>query len=383
MSKNKKVANKDSVMQNFPIGQSSENNGVITSGPPFIDTSNSRPTSIDPMAGVITSGPTFISSCPPFKDGSEIVTSMEADTHLFPIESGNSEVKKITADRSTWPKYWSRIDVDNHLGTLYNNVRAYYKNMYIPRKATTYKVAHFDHLEYEENVVDLDLAKRVRDYLNLIRFDPSIKLLNDTDNQPKFDVYNASTYLPFINSALDEKVPLDAMWSYEKYKEFDDGTNIFRLRPNTLVSFVHSPIFELISAIEAKFPNHMIQTATLQLITNSMGYHTDKANLVRDLTYLYYITPDNWSYSDGGCLAVTKNKLIDFNDTKSPDICYENRKLLLDSTYIKPKFNSGVKWNLNKADYLHGATRVRVDPREKKRFCFVFIFQEKAKLQIE
>jgi len=261
----------------------------------------------------------------------------------------------------------SGINFDNHLGTLYNNIRAVYKNIYHPYTNQINKhISHFEDVEYNENAMDVTLARQVREFINQIPYNEAIPQLSN-DNPPKHNVFDESRNIDKINDAFDNPICDPNEWSYEKY-----DPRFMRLLPNTLRSFIGSPVFEMLSVFENKYPGHIFQTACIQLLNHNQELrpHTDLVNSERQISCLYYLCPDDWTYGNGGCLGISKSGKFDVSK-----VDYSNVNMYTDFTLIKPKFNACVGWNLEKKDFIHHVTKVNVHPNKKKRFTLVLFYR--------
>lgn len=230
----------------------------------------------------------------------------------------------------------SRGDVDNQLGHLHSRIR-----WIIPDTKTN--TSGLDFKQYGvycpnvlilNDVVDRDLAQRVREFAQSIKFDNTLPTLNDNDNQPKDSVFKNANNIEAINKAFSDANNSTENWMWEKYAE-----TIWRATPLTLSSFIGSPIFELIDTLEKKWKKtNMVNvdmtkvwkaTWVLQRVEKGhfIGIHNDEAPR-RKISFVYYLTPDDWHYRiDGGELHVKGND----------DEFYD----------VHPTFNSMVAWNMN------------------------------------
>lgn len=227
---------------------------------------------------------------------------------------------------------------------------------------------------YMENVIPVEMAKRVRSFLHSIPFDKSIKELNDVDNPPKKSVWEScrtATESSANSDVLghggwnDEK--LAGEWMWEKYQYY-----MWRAAPLTLKSFVLSPLYGLIEILEKKWratkmPLDMRDTVKVVKLTwvvqrTDIGYycgpHLDEHPYGR-IAFIYYLTSDDWDHKkDGGHLSVKNSENVD------------------DWLDINPKFNSIVAWNMTKGKSpLHWVNHVRA-PSDRPRIALVGFWNE-------
>ena len=121
-----------------------------------------------------------------------------------------------------FPHYRCRADVDNQLSLLHHQIRNFfyseiwsekYRSM-PPLELKVRDESLIYPVLYQDNVIDLDLAKRVRDFTNAIPFDPLTPQLNDTDNQPRSEVYMKSKDKNIVRQALDNPSSDPKKWAW-------------------------------------------------------------------------------------------------------------------------------------------------------------------------
>jgi hypothetical protein len=259
-----------------------------------------------------------------------------------------------------WPKCQLRCDVDNHLGYLYNRVY-----ITLTPEQLNFKPLDetFPDVLVMNDVVDLELAKTVREFVFKIPFDNTLKQINDTDNQPKNTCYIDAGKAEFVKEAFVKVEHDPTQWHWEKYSYC-----IWRAAPLTLKAFINSPIFQLINVLEKKWKGgsldnldiYKLQMATwvIQRVDNGqdIGAHRDDCD-GRVISFLYYITPDDWDYvKDGGDLWVSHDGV--------------------QQTSINPTFNSMVAWNMSdKQSPLHGVHTV-IAASDRPRIALVGFFNK-------
>lgn len=256
-----------------------------------------------------------------------------------------------------------RGDVDNQLGHIHSIVKRYLDVKDIEPLNFESCDKDFSHIFISNDVIPKELAERARNFAQQIPFDANVKNLNDDDNKPRdtifgsFDISsNLLSYLKEATTKLEESKP--NQWVWEKYIP-----DIYRATPLSLSAFFNSPIFELIDVLEAKWKQHLFShggpllkktTWVLQRVPQGHGIaiHDDGADH-RQISFVYYLTPDDWSEEDGGQLYI-QHELTNNTDNSIT--------LTKDGTYINPTFNSMVSWNMpeNKSP-LHAVTEVKAD----------------------
>jgi hypothetical protein len=293
-------------------------------------------------------------------------------------KSGNES--KVTDVGTVQPQfcktYAYRIDMDNHLGTLYR---------LIP-KVIPYNIS--DKICIITDFIDDELARNVRNFISLIPFDINIVRLNDTDNQPKSEVFNYLksrngtsiiekyknyTYKNYFddkcdNSSFDIYMKRYAeQWIWENYKN-----GIWRAVPLTLKAYINSPIYDIIniilwkvylSIVETFHEELYVGTVVLQRTPFNMGIgrHIDNCGY-RRISFIYYLTPDDWSDADGG-------------------------NLIFDNHKITPKFNQLILWKLvtpltpDSDPIYHEVSCVKAD-NNRPRLALVGFFDQPTQLSI-
>lgn len=263
---------------------------------------------------------------------------------LLMDDSCNINKASIGNSNIVWPAYRSRGDVDNQLGHLYDRVNRINK--------LKYKCLFTNpNVFIAKNVFDKSFAINVRDFLNQIPIDLNTEPLNDIDNKPK-DVLFYSDSCSVVGNCNPKE------WTWEHYAK----NQIWRCLPLTLTSFVSSPIFKLIEALEQKFCLEFFAYAgkatwVLQRLCkgNFIGDHTDDSGTdvayPRKFAFVYYLTPDDWDYNvDGGELCVK------IGDQYIP---------------VNPIFNSMVVWDMAKQKSpLHKVNEVLAE-NDRPRYALV------------
>lgn len=278
----------------------------------------------------------------------------------------------------------NRGDVDNQIGSLHNILRCTHKILpnkkyeFQPLKFECHKLYNYS-VDISKNVLPKEFAIKVRQFLNNIYFDNSLKLLNDCDNQPKTHVMSSIKNFEHVNTILNNNSNNNVInndnsnnmpnnmsnniikdWTYEKY-----NPEFWRILPITLEAFICSPIIELFDILHIQLYDYMKTILNLDMTKYSRGLHviqrvekdygislhTDDWSK-RKLAFVYYLTSDDWNYEqDGGDLCI--------HDDTNPDIY----------TCINPEFNSMVTWDMiTQKSPLHSVNKVKSN---KPRFTVV------------
>lgn len=225
-----------------------------------------------------------------------------------------------------FPEYRSRIDIDNQLGSLHNmamminNVKEDIKK----EDKIEYEIISIDNAEimYGYNVIEEELARRVRNFVQKITQCDKIKL--SETNAPQDSVYNllqlmtdsnmlrlslqVSSDDPVIKRMLGSNKSLTDIaynnsingWMWEIYMKHLESRNcIMRLKPKTLNAFINSPIYELITVLEKKLYSTFDELKNMKKVCwviqkiekgYGIGQHVDYG---RRYAFAYYLTPDN------------------------------------------------------------------------------------------
>lgn len=260
-----------------------------------------------------------------------------------------------------WPKYRSTIDVNNQLATISNAIEKLRPNPI--KDATPFDFKKYGNDIYvADNCVPIELAERVRDFLQDIYCDPRTKPLNDEDNQPKCNVFDDVNDMTQLKLAFENPISDSKLWTYENYCTYPLNS-IWRILPLTLNAFIGSPIIELINTIEAKWLatkfanwNTLYKSCwVLQMIPQNygIGRHSD-ACAGRKISFIYYLTSDDWYQDvDGGGLAAHVGR---------------------DCVKLNPTFNRLVAWEMFNS---HGPDHyVNTVYTSKKRLALVGFFNE-------
>lgn len=223
-------------------------------------------------------------------------------------------------------KYHGRIDVNNQLAIVHDKLKSVIP--YTEIKCDPFNFEYDAKLKiYKcENAIPLDLAMEVREFIAGVPLDLSAPHLNDTDNKPLDNIiYDICTTISLSCNSLQSD------WKWENYASWNNQS-IWRLVPLTLNNFANSPIRKLIDLIEAKWLKTDMNILSLKKTTwviqliypgHGIGRHSDHCSN-RQISFLYYLTPDNWSIEkDGGQLEI-------WLDGKIVSVC--------------PLFNSMIMW---------------------------------------
>jgi hypothetical protein len=252
------------------------------------------------------------------------------------------------------------INVNNHLGYLHKK----FMNNWNPKKIVTksIKLENYNTLPnvfIGYNVIPYDMANEVRNFIYSVKFDNTLEVLNDVTNKPKDSAHfvNPSSILDiYENRTSDTK---EWIWEHYNYA-------FWRLTPLSLNAFMGSPIASFITVLEnairatkfcdIDFSKLNKGTWVIQRIEkgNEIGIHNDHCGS-RTVSFVYYLTPDDWSKNDGGGLCVLNT---------------EQKKFIR----INPNFNSIAMWKVN-SDYsgLHYVEKVAA-PNNKPRISLVGFF---------
>jgi hypothetical protein len=303
-----------------------------------------------------------------------------------------------------FPDFRITAYVNNRLDTLHNALTGFIRNdktnvdslesQQIPLVLENCgeKIQGYSNVFVMKDVMSVDLAISVREFLKDIPFDPEIKNLNDIDNKPTnniikefykqddhkkiFDLnydmcserkqYVEKNFdqteiydFEYMNDVIKNSTPIKpTQWKWEKYI---DG--IFRALPLDLASFYHSPVWQLISILDKKWKNTQMTNININALTKStwviqripQGFGIDPHydhNGYRKIAFAYYLTDDDWNYDDGGDLRV----------------CNEDGT---DCMSFAPIFNSLVGWNMSEdKSPLHFVDKVKAD-NSKPRIALV------------
>jgi hypothetical protein len=162
--------------------------------------------------------------------------------------------------------------------------------------------------------------------------------MNDTDHQPRSEVYTQAADRELIQHALETPSCDPTKWAWEKY-----SSQIWRAIPLTLEDLCGSPIYELILELEVKWRRYLTHqsllptTWVLQRVPSGceIGKHNDEFT-ERRVAFVYYLTPDDWDL-----------------ETDAGALCVQNKKIETDESIqirVSPKFNSLVSWFLKTPD---------------------------------
>lgn len=257
-------------------------------------------------------------------------------------------------DTSRFMRNAMRVDIDNHLSMLYHRIIDDRIYTFPFERSLTYSGITMGGIETDKvtivkNLLQKDLAVRVRDFIYAIPIDFNEKQINDSDVKPRDSIFSSLECSreerdKIVVAAYEKRRSDPKGWKWEKYSHV-----AWRLTPLTLEDFIGSPIYELIynmyirwwrsdMEINEKSP---WQLMTIQRTIDSMDKHTDKSSSIRKVAFLYYITPDDFDYNiDGGELNLHRSRDIKIN----------------------PEFNSLVCWNMHGDRYItHSVESVKSD----------------------
>jgi Fe-S cluster biosynthesis and repair protein YggX len=206
------------------------------------------------------------------------------------------------------------------------------------------------------NLINEDKVNLINeDKVNLINKD-KVNLINEDKvnliNKDKVNFINKDKVNLFNKDEIINKRPQNSNWVTEKYRN-----NFYRYTPKSLEDFYNSPICELITRLEQmilKYLNKEVHKVSwvIQYIacSNAIGVHDDVAH-DRIISFVYYLTPDNYKRKHGGALKV-----------------YDGSEMYT----INPIFNSLVMWDMqNNKSPLHEVTEVK----QPGRIALVGFFQ--------
>lgn len=164
------------------------------------------------------------------------------------------------------------------------------------------------------NVVPIDLAQQVREFVNNIALDLTLPPCDDYHNQPKRNICQDPNN-DKIRQAYENRNDDVKNWIWERY-HFD----FYRACPLTLEALYGSVILELYRYFVDKWGNSVINGIevkdlkltdfVIQLLPpeQDMEIHRDKSVennycIHRKIAFVYYLTPDDWFHRvDGGDL---------------------------------------------------------------------------------
>ena len=243
----------------------------------------------------------------------------------------------------------SRGDIDNQLGYLHTHLRGYkwpdVDRLKRLRGFTMEPLENYPYVFKIENVLDDELARKVRAFVNEIPFDDNLEVINNTDNPPKNNVV--------AHTVFDQEINDPTQWMWEKYH-----WDFYRAVPLSFNSFAGSPLIELMDVLRTRWQYARlgtninqchIATWVLQWVPKGHGidYHKDDG-YGRKVAFVYYLTED-WDENDGGELVL-----------------YDQNKEV--KRYL-PLFNTMIAWDMSlQPSLLHCVQTVKSD---KKRIAFV------------
>lgn len=261
-----------------------------------------------------------------------------------------------------WEQCQLTNQVNNHLGYLYN---MYGHLIHFTSTSTKLNITQHHKLNTvftAKNVLDQSFALELRAFLQAVPIDLNRKMINDATNLP-------------LSNAFFEKDPLTCLenptgdpneWIWENY-----SYSFWRLAPKSLNAFYGSPIPKLIHMLDTLIRSlgsfNGISFDTLECSTwviqrmiqgQKSGLHTDGTWTKRQISFIYYITPE-WFKRDGGGLH-----LLNIDE-------YKFRR-------INPDFNTLVIWPAKDDHYrdLHYVETVHAS-NDKPRIALVGFFDLK------
>lgn len=257
--------------------------------------------------------------------------------------------------------YRKRGDVDNLLSNFLWYGRGKITDLNIKDWTIMYKDMNVagHRCYYIDDAVDTELAKAAREFAMNIPFDNKTLPLNDTDNQAQDNLCKALS----VDKVLTEGTTNSFDWKWENYL----NKSIWRGCPKTYDAYYCSPICRLMITVLESWTKLLaiLYTDTSNLYFgcwvlqrngkgNSIDWHTDDCP-GRRLAFLYYLTPDDWTDSDGGYLLVQKENTI----------------------RVHPTFNKLIFWTMDNTHTSppHSVEKVLTDT--KARIALVGFFYEK------
>lgn len=255
------------------------------------------------------------------------------------------------------PSVW-RSDVDNQLGNLFSRLK---NNVNLVKPETT-ELTFIKHdkipsVLISTDVIPHELAKKTLDFIKSVPFDDKTRLLNDEDNLPKSLCY----YYPGAH------IPGEWACRYESNKDFSweyYKVHMYRLVPSNLRAFYGSPLVDLMNTLlwrwwlneDIPVKDMIYTTIVLQKISlgGGIGLHDDKSP-TRRVSFVYYLTDDDWTEQDGGYLTVV-----------------EDEKTIT----IPPTFNSMVSWQMkDSCSPMHSVSTINSN---KNRYALVGFWNDKT-----
>jgi hypothetical protein len=150
---------------------------------------------------------------------------------------------------TNFPQCMVRGNVDNQLGHIHNWFRLeptgdpLQFEYPVKEKCPTVAVA--------KDVINPELAEKARAFAQSIPFDLRKRVINDTDNPVRDQIFAATTSFDQVKEVKedcdrDQLVSNPGDWIWEHYSCY-----LWRATPSNLPDFYRSPIFDLITELEA------------------------------------------------------------------------------------------------------------------------------------
>ena len=262
-----------------------------------------------------------------------------------------------------FPKSMLSMVVDNQLRNLHLCIEPIYPELdHISSSDSTSsnaKLPYFRFKSYKKypkvlicrDAFDIKFAQECREFLQAIPFDINKPTLNDTDYPPSdtvyknaYELYSLCATTPSLVNLRPESTNDPNLWTWEHYSYC-----FYRCLPLTVESFVGSPITKLIAMIASKWKNTKLSNidilkfycGVIQRMTQGsfVTEHKDGHGF-RKISFIYYLTPDDWNYQiDGG------------------ELCIHNEKIF----NINPTFNTLIAWDNTIDDLLHSVGTIQAD----------------------
>lgn len=263
---------------------------------------------------------------------------------------------------SGWQKCQLTIEVNNHLGYLYSKFCEDWDPCRMDVKENSITKHELLNIFMIDNVLDIQFSIKLRLFLQEIPFDINKPIINDVDNLPLSNVYHTNQNL-ILKSYYNNTEDVNE-WLWEHYSYC-----FWRLAPKSLEAFLGSPIPRLITILERTIRSFDqidgIKTSNLKkgtwviqrMAQNQQADIHNDMNGTRRLSFIYYLTPDQWDENDGGglCMLNVKGKKFE---------------------RINPTFNRLVIWKVNEQLCgLHHVETVKAS-NDKPRIALVGFFNE-------
>lgn len=271
-------------------------------------------------------------------------------------------MNKMNTTNKGWQECQLSSLVNNQMGVLHNYVtnetRQDLSHIKQIQPVKLIQNITLPNLFIAQNVMEIEFIKYVRQFINQVVFDKIKPIINDFNNLPLSNAWSVNDFndLNNIRSTSND-------WIWEHYSHA-----FWRLTPKTLNAFVNSPVFQLITVLEDSIRRIKtfdgIELSSLKKGTwviqrmeqgDECAIHSD-AGYNRIISFVYYLTPDDWDKLDGGgfCLLDVQEK------------CFKR---------INPTFNSLIMWKSDDP-YLRHIHYVEKIKTNKSRIALVGFFNK-------